>query len=77
MLPVRIMEALVKALVVLRLGAEASEDALRDACRARLAGFKVPRSVEVVATLPRNATGKVLKHILRQPYWAGRPRNVN
>lgn len=67
----------VKALVVLRLGAEASEDALRDACRARLAGFKVPRSVEVVATLPRNATGKVLKHILRQPYWAGRPRNVN
>lgn len=67
----------VKALVVLRPGQMTSEDALRDACRQTLAGFKVPRSVEVVATLPRNATGKVLKHILRQPYWVGRARNVN
>jgi len=67
----------VKALVVLRSGQTASEDTLRDACRQSLAGFKVPRSVEFAAALPRNATGKVLKHRLRGPYWVGRTRNVN
>lgn len=67
----------VKALVVLRPGADATENDLREHCRARLAGFKIPRSMEIVAALPRNAVGKVLKHRLRAPYWAGRTRNVN
>ena len=37
-------------------------------CQGRLAGFKIPKTVRVVASLPRNATGKVLKTMLRQIY---------
>ncbi|MBL1080194.1 AMP-binding protein [Nocardia sp. 2] len=42
----------------------------------RLAGYKRPRRFEFVDELPRNPTGKVLKQLLRQPYWEGRERNV-
>jgi fatty-acyl-CoA synthase len=45
--------------------------------RERLAGFKCPTGVTVVPELPRNATGKVLRATLRQPFWAGRDRLVS
>ena len=45
--------------------------------RERLAGFKCPTGVTVVPELPRNATGKVLRATLRQPFWAGRDRQVS
>ena len=45
--------------------------------RERLAGFKCPAGITVAAELPRNATGKVLKSVLREPYWAGRDRQVS
>lgn len=45
-------------------------------CRAQLAGFKCPSSVEWLDALPRNPSGKVLKKDLRAPYWAGRTRLV-
>jgi malonyl-CoA/methylmalonyl-CoA synthetase len=45
-------------------------DAVRAAARERLAGFKVPKRVEVVAELPRNAMGKVQKNVLRQRFGA-------
>jgi long-chain acyl-CoA synthetase len=45
--------------------------------RERLAGFKCPTGVTVVAELPRNATGKVLRARLREPFWAGRERLVS
>jgi long-chain acyl-CoA synthetase len=45
-------------------------------CRDRLAHFKCPTSVDLVDTLPRNPTGKILKRQLREPYWAGRERRV-
>jgi acyl-CoA synthetase (AMP-forming)/AMP-acid ligase II len=45
--------------------------------RERLAGFKCPTGVTVVAELPRNATGKVLRAALREPFWAGRDRSVS
>jgi long-chain acyl-CoA synthetase len=45
--------------------------------RERLAGFKCPTGVTVVPELPRNATGKVLRAALRQPFWAGRDRQVS
>ncbi len=44
--------------------------------RERLAGFKCPTGVTVVPELPRNATGKVLRAALREPFWAGRDRMV-
>jgi long-chain acyl-CoA synthetase len=37
--------------------------------RERLAHYKCPTSVDLVDELPRNATGKILKHHLRSPYW--------
>jgi len=45
--------------------------------RQKLAEFKVPKRVELVAALPRNSTGKVLKHVLREPYWRDRERKIN
>ena len=45
--------------------------------RERLAGFKCPTGVTVVSELPRNATGKVLRAALREPFWAGRDRLVS
>src|SRR5439155_24969468 len=57
-----------KALVVLRDGATFDEAALIAFCRQRLAHFKCPTSVERRDSLPRTATGKVQKYLLRQPY---------
>jgi acyl-CoA synthetase (AMP-forming)/AMP-acid ligase II len=58
-----------KAIVVPKPGVEFDGDALLAFARRHLAGFKVPKSVTVVADLPRNATGKVLKRQLREPFW--------
>jgi acyl-CoA synthetase (AMP-forming)/AMP-acid ligase II len=67
----------VKALVVLREGQTATDAELIEHCRAHLAHFKCPTSVEMVDELPRTATGKLQKFKIRQPYWAGRDRQVN
>jgi fatty-acyl-CoA synthase len=53
-----------RAYVVLNPGAVLSEDELKDHVRSRLARYKVPREVEFVPELPRNATGKILKRSL-------------
>jgi acyl-CoA synthetase (AMP-forming)/AMP-acid ligase II len=66
----------VKAVVVFQAGASATAEEIIDFCRGRLAGFKVPRSVDVIAAIPRTTTGKVLKRELREPYWEGRERRV-
>ena len=58
----------VKAIVVLREGQEISEADLIGFCREQLASYKRPRSVDFVADLPRNASGKVLKKELREKY---------
>jgi fatty-acyl-CoA synthase len=60
-----------KALVVLRPGQKASKSELIEHCRARLAHYKCPRSVEFLEQLPRTGTGKVLKRELRKKYWQG------
>jgi long-chain acyl-CoA synthetase len=46
-------------------GQTIDEAALRSWCRERLAGYKVPREVRVIAALPRNATGKILRRELK------------
>ena len=45
--------------------------------RSRIAGFKVPKSVDVIEALPRNPSGKILRRQLRAPYWEGRERQIN
>ena len=66
----------VKAVVVLRAGTTATEDEIVEFCRGKLGGFERPRSIDVVKELPRNPTGKVLRRVLREPYWAGQRRRV-
>jgi acyl-CoA synthetase (AMP-forming)/AMP-acid ligase II len=66
----------VKAIVVLRPGAAATTEELIAFCHGRLAGFERPRSVDFAEALPRTATGKVLKRVLREPYWSGRSRHI-
>ena len=67
----------VHALVVLRPGHTLTAEALIAHCRSLIAGYKCPRSVEFREALPLSAAGKLLKHELRAPFWAGRSRNVN
>jgi long-chain acyl-CoA synthetase len=67
----------VKAVVVLRPTSTATEAELIAYCRDRIAHYKAPKSVDFVDSLPRNPSGKILKRVLRAPYWAGRERQVN
>lgn len=67
----------VKAAVVPRAGATVTQDELIEFARERIARFKCPRTVDIVESLPRNASGKVLKRLLRDPYWQGIERQIN
>ena len=67
----------VKAIVARKAGTDATEAQIIAWARERIAGFKVPKSVEFIDALPRNASGKVLRRTLREPFWAGRERRVN
>ena len=60
----------VTAIVVRRDGAIVDGAALTDFAGARLAGFKKPRRIEFVASLPRNAYNKVQTHLLKQEFGA-------
>ncbi|MGJ9412599.1 long-chain-fatty-acid--CoA ligase [Aeromicrobium sp. CF4.19] len=61
----------VKAVVALKPGEVVTSDELIAWTRERLAGYKTPRSIDVVEALPRNPSGKILKRDLRKPYWGG------
>jgi long-chain acyl-CoA synthetase len=67
----------VKAVVVRKPGVEVTPEDLIVFARERIAGYKVPRSIDFVDALPRNPTGKILKRELRKPYWAGQERQVH
>ena len=62
----------VKAVVVAAPDAEIVDDELIAFCRDRLAGYKCPKSVDVVTELPRNTTGKILKREIRKQFWQDR-----
>ena len=67
---------LVTALVVTDGSAVTAEDLITH-CRGTLAGFKCPKRVEFVTELPRTTTGKLQKFKLREPFWAGRDRQIS
>ncbi|MGI8793510.1 MAG: AMP-binding protein [Acidimicrobiales bacterium] len=68
----------VHAIIVLKEGVEASEDEIKEAAKAEIASYKVPKSVEFRAEpLPLSGALKVLKRELRKPYWEGQGRSVN
>ncbi|MEW6441809.1 MAG: long-chain-fatty-acid--CoA ligase [bacterium] len=62
----------VKAMVVRKSGEMLTADEITRYCREHLAGYKVPRSVHFMEELPKTETGKVLKKVLKAPYWKGR-----
>jgi long-chain acyl-CoA synthetase len=69
----------VKAVVVANDGVTGDDElraTLAAHCRDNLAGFKVPRSIDFVAELPRTGTGKIQKAKLRAPYWEGHDRQI-
>ena len=66
----------VKAVIVLKPRQEVTQDDIIAFARGRIAGYKLPKSIDFVATLPRNASGKLLRRELRAPYWVGRVRLV-
>jgi acyl-CoA synthetase (AMP-forming)/AMP-acid ligase II len=68
---------LVAACVVLKTGMNITAEDLIRHCRQSLANYKVPRHVEFLDTdLPKSGSGKVLKRILRERFWAGAERSV-
>jgi len=66
-----------KALITLKPGQRQDQAEILEHCRRHLAGFKVPKSVEFLDSLPKGGTGKLLKKVLREKYWAGRERRVH
>ncbi len=67
----------VKAVVVKKPGADIGAGELISWARERIAGYKLPKSVDFIEALPRNPTGKILKRELRKPYWGDKQRQVN
>jgi acyl-CoA synthetase (AMP-forming)/AMP-acid ligase II len=66
----------VHAVVVLQPGSALELDELREHTKALIAGYKAPRSMEAVDALPVSGAGKVLKRVLREPYWKAADRGV-
>jgi fatty-acyl-CoA synthase/long-chain acyl-CoA synthetase len=67
----------VHAVVVTRAGRTLAPDAVTAFAREHLAGYKTPRSVSFVAEIPRTGSGKILKRVLREPFWQGRRARVS
>jgi fatty-acyl-CoA synthase len=65
-----------KAFVALKPGQTLSTVELRDFCRERLAGYKLPKVIEF-GELPKTSTGKVQKFVLREREWAGQEKRIN
>jgi len=69
----------VKAAVQLAPGVESDGDLegeLKTFARSKLAGYKVPRTIDIREDFPRTPTGKLQKRLLRDPYWEGRDRAI-
>lgn len=64
------------AVCVLKPDTQASSDELIAFCRERLASYKTPRRYDFVNEIPRNPSGKVLKRVIREPYWQNTERRV-
>jgi len=66
------------AVVVPREGSDIEASKIIDFCRERIAGYKVPKGIDVqLEPLPKSGPGKVLKRELRAPHWEGQKRSVN
>ncbi|HXX47248.1 MAG TPA: AMP-binding protein [Myxococcota bacterium] len=66
----------VHAVIVRLPDAQLGEEDILAYGREHLAGYKIPRSVTFADEIPRNASGKILKKVLREPFWQGRSTRV-
>jgi len=66
----------VRAVVVLKPGAQLQADELIERCGRALAGFKKPRGVDFVSELPKNPNGKVVRRLVRDTYWQHSERRI-
>ena len=66
----------IRAFVELKAGYNSLPDDLVAVCRGRLASYKMPLAWEIVTQLPRNDAGKILKRVLREPFWLGQERKI-
>ena len=62
--------------LALRTDSALNEDDLRKMLSDRIAGYKLPKTIDFITELPRNPSGKVLKRELRKPFWEGRKSRV-
>jgi len=68
----------VHAIVRPKLGATLTEEEIMNHCRKFIAGYKCPRSVEIrYDPMPMSGAGKILKKVLRAPYWAEQERKIS
>ena len=67
----------VKACIVKKEGSDLSEEDIINFCKDRIASYKKPQSIDFIDEVPRNASGKVLKKVLREPYWKDQDRQVS
>jgi acyl-CoA synthetase (AMP-forming)/AMP-acid ligase II len=67
----------VKAIIVLKPDRQATEVEILAYARERIAGYKLPKSIDFVDALPRTPSGKILKYELRESYWQGEKRRVH
>jgi acyl-CoA synthetase (AMP-forming)/AMP-acid ligase II len=57
-------------------GATVTAEALIDFAREHLAGYKIPREISFHEAFPRDTAGKLVKRVLREPFWSGRASRV-
>ena len=67
----------VKACIVKKEGSNLTEEDVINFCKDRIASYKKPQSIDFIDEVPRNASGKVLKKVLREPYWKDQDRQVS
>jgi long-chain acyl-CoA synthetase len=67
----------VMAIVTLKDGHTATAADIIDHCHKLIANYKCPRRVEFRDALPLSGAGKIMKNVLREPYWKGKARSVN
>lgn len=67
----------VKAVVALKPGMAATQEEIIEFCKANLASYKKPKSIDFMANLPKSPEGKVLRRTLREPYWKGYEKRIH
>ena len=66
----------VKAFIVTKDGKELPQEDVIEFCKSKIASYKTPKTVDLIEIIPRNPSGKILKKVLREPFWAGKDRQV-